>query len=219
MSRRQYLRLSIVFSGFFLILSLWISQQDFVLPRGELVKCNVKPNYCLSSKLSLKDLYEIKENNQINFLYVELHDHEKLLALHPFNLPTKIFIDDDNTGTLKDISNLVKIRMLHARDNICIIDSILSNYYHYYCPESAGFPSYKLSNIPHASSGYIQFINPEDKKIVDNLIDQGISTFTNDFFKRLLVAFIIFIILSIFYFILSSLIYFIVYGLPKRKGN
>lgn len=46
MNKKQFFRLTIVLALPFFILSWWLSQQDFILERGQQITCDVEGNYC-----------------------------------------------------------------------------------------------------------------------------------------------------------------------------
>ena len=64
MNKKQFYRLTIVLTLPFLMLSWWLSQQDFILERGQQITCDVESNYCRSvSSFPVQYFDVISENN------------------------------------------------------------------------------------------------------------------------------------------------------------
>ena len=47
-AQKQFFRLTVVLILPFIIVSWWLSQQDFILERGQQITCDVESNYCRS---------------------------------------------------------------------------------------------------------------------------------------------------------------------------
>ncbi|PKH30486.1 hypothetical protein [Acinetobacter radioresistens] len=208
MSKRQYLRLTLVFGVLFLILSFWISLQDFILPRGQFVHCSLRQNLCFYDRRSLDNIQEIRDNPNLEFLQYELPDYEKLLVISIPGLSAKVSVDS------KDVSSVFNLQLLTNPGNICIFGPTPNGSYYYYCSEIEGFPS----NSPYSLMGYFE-LSSKDKVNFDALIQQGVSKFNNDLGKRSLVAILIFAAFLAIYFVLSAIIYFVIYGIGKKKDT
>lgn len=210
MSKLQYLRLTLVFGIFLLILSSWLSFQDFILPRGQLVTCILSQNHCFYDRRPLDDIQELRDDSNLGFLRYDLPDYEKLLVVPRPRLLARF--STEGREEIKAISSVVDLKILTNLGNICIFGPIPDGSYYYYCPEIDGFPS----DSPYSLTGEFE-LSSKDKVKFDSLIQQGLSKFNHNIGMRSLVAIVIFAALLAVYFVLSALIYFVIYGIGKKR--
>ena len=132
MNKKQFFRLTIVVAIPFLILSLWLSQQDFVLNRGQYIHCDtradVSGNYCYAlTSLPKKDYEDVKKNRKLHFDY----NAESTIYLSNFNYSI-------SSGMYGDKYFLVTSNNLEK--NGCSI-----TYFRYNCGQAYG--DFKFNNM------------------------------------------------------------------------
>nr|WP_181716341.1 hypothetical protein [Psychrobacter sp.]QJS05489.1 hypothetical protein [Psychrobacter sp.] len=205
MNQKQYIRLSIVLAVPALVISFWLAQQDFVFNRGQLVQCSIIKGYCYNEKMSLDDLDEIGNNN--NLLTYSLNSPERLFVIYDLDLPMRFYFQSNDNGRELDITNLMNERLL--AENSCSIS--IGN--HINCEQDVfSFAS---------SHGRLEFINPEDDATFINRINEGKSYFKDDSLIRIAISFGLFLSIAAVYLVFSWLVHFIIYGArigkPKKR--
>lgn len=192
MNKKQFLRLTVVLTLPFLIFSWWLSQQDFVLERGQQITCDVEGNYCDSVySFPIKVYAEI---NNFGLRY-SLHDGESIIFLKNFTYPI---------GPAYFLSNETNEKIIDPDANLFMTSSKLEREE---CTISSMY--YSCSNF----SGNFSFTNAEDAKKFNSLINTAKDKLKESDKIRLGIAAAIFLAIFLCYFIISFLIKFIVYGI------
>lgn len=194
MNKKQFFRLTIVLALPFFILSWWLSQQDFILERGQQITCDVEGNYCDSVYSFPQEVYA--EINTHGLRY-SLHDGESIIFLKNFTYPIGpvYFLNYETNEKVVDPDADLSMTSSRLESEGCTISTM-----HYFCSDS---------------SGKFNFTNTEDAKKFDSLINTAKNNLKQSDKLRIGIALAIFLAIFLCYFILSFLIKFIIHGSKK----
>ncbi|MFW1950488.1 hypothetical protein [Acinetobacter beijerinckii] len=194
MNKKQFYRLTLVLTLPFFILSWWLSQQDFILERGQQITCDVESNYCDSVFSFPQRIYAEMNNYGLRY---SLHDDESIIILKNFNYPIGpvYFLDYETNEKIIDPDADLSMTSSRLETKGCTISSM-----HYFCSDS---------------SGKFRFTNIEDAKKFENLINTAKDKLKRSDKIRVGIALAIFLAILLCYFIFSFLIKFIIYGVKK----
>lgn len=205
MNKRQFLRLSLVLVAPFFALSWWLSQQDFILERGQQITCDLEANSCASIfSFPLKHYGEIQKG--VHTLSYSTHDGESLVFLQNFKYPIKATYFDESKNQEVEAPELTAEMMENYG---CMIGGFYGFTY-----------SCSVDYLPfNKSSGKLQFQNESDAVKFQNLISVAKSDLKKSETTRLWLAFVIFIGIILSYFSLAFIIKIVVYGFNPNKRH
>lgn len=156
MNKKQLLRLSLVLVAPFFVFSWWLSQQDFILEKGQQITCDIEANSCASVfSFPLKHYDEIQKG--VHTLSYSTHDGESLVFLQNFKYPIKATYFDEAKNEIVEAPEL-------TAELIEIYGCSIGGFY--------GFTySCSVDYLPfNQSSGKFQFQNESDAVKFQNLI-------------------------------------------------
>lgn len=203
MHKKQFFRLTVVLILPFLILSWWLSQQDFILERGQHIVCDIESNSCSSIySFPTKHFNEIS-NNHTRISYAN-SSKKTIIVLENFKYPIEAqYFDDLKAKYIVDIQ--ITAETLEKYE--CTIDWFRGlNTYGYTCP---------FEYFPYRNSGKFKLLNPNDYNNLQNLITVAEKELNKIETTRIWIATALFFAIFIGYLIISFLIKFILYGIKK----
>lgn len=201
MNKKQLLRLSLVLVAPFFVFSWWLSQQDFILEKGQQITCDIEANSCASVfSFPLKHYGEIQKG--VHTLSYSTHDGESLVFLQNFKYPIKATYFDEAKNQIVEAPELTAELMENYG---CSIGGIYGFTY-----------SCSVDYLPfNQSSGKFQFQNESDAVKFQNLISVAKQELKKSETTRLWIAIAIFFGIIVCYLLLLLIIKFIIYGFKK----
>lgn len=202
MNKQQYFRLTGVLVILFIILSWWLSTQEFILEQRVVIECNWEENAC-------QNVYAVHEDDlhqeRARGLHLDLSStfrEDSLLLITHFNAPIEAKYFDKGDWVPNPIISAITLEhyaceIMGANNNysyLCLNDNIPSDFSH----------------------GYFNFTNDEyDKKFTElvALAKERVGSYN---YYYLFTAVVIFISLLVFYLLFSYLLKFIIYGFRKK---
>jgi hypothetical protein len=205
MNKKQFLRFSLVLVAPIFALSWWMSQQDFILERGQQVTCDVEANSCASVfSFPLKHYKEIQEG--IHTLSYSTHDGESLVFLQNFKYPFKAMYFDESKNQEVEAPELTATMMEKYG---CKIGGFYGFTY-----------SCSVDYLPfNQSLGKLKFQNDSDAVKFQNLISVAKSDLNKSETTRLWLALLIFSGIVLSYLLLAFIIKFVVFGLKPNDSQ
>ena len=201
MNKQQYFRLTGVLVILFVILSWWLSQQDFILEQGTVIECDWKENSC--GNVYEVPLENLTSEDDYGLNYYNIFGDETVFRITHFDAP--IEAQYQNSEGKFTINPIISAEILER--NACEVSGI-NNYYSYYC--------FNESIPSELSSGHFSFINEDDANRLKELV--SLAQKKIDSYNHIYVwtAVIIFISLFVFYLLISYIVKFIIYGFRKK---
>ena len=204
MHKKQFFRLTVVLILPFLILSWWLSQQDFILERGQQITCDVESNYCRSVSSFPVQYFDVISENNGKISYADAY-RENIIFFENFKYPIEAkYFDESKELYIVDIQITAETLEKYS----CRISGFYGlNDFNYSCP---------IEYVPfYRNSGKFKFLNPNDYNEFQNLNTVAKKELNNVKTTRIWIATALFFAIFIGYLIISFLIKFILYGIKK----
>lgn len=195
MNKKQFYRLTIVLTLPFLMLSWWLSQQDFVLERGQSISCDVEGGYCDSVFSFPVSEYKNIDNHGLRY---SIYDGESIIFLRNFTYPIgpAYFLDHETQKKVISPSSDLTMTASRLEEEGCRIRQM-----HFICENSSG--DYSFKNIEDSEKFDALIVTAKEKLNQSNTVRLGLAA---SFFMGIFFS----------YLIISMLVKFIAYGVRKK---